>query len=161
MHTSARSRSRCETDPLRQLEFILAALLQRQGFSGGSLAEQELALQEVVARDGGLPLFLAQAAVWADIAGMPQVQDACEIVPDDRALVRARVVWTLSQEAPPQARLGAPLLLFVNQVVHVMRDATRSERVPLEALIDPPTPGVFDALSLRGWPTLHAARLGQ
>jgi hypothetical protein len=148
-------------DPLRQLELILAQLLRRQGFSAGVLGNQQLSLSEVVARDGAMPLFLAQAAMWADLSGIPLRQDGCEIVPDDTALVTARVVWAPSQLPTPRVLTDAPLLLFVNQVVHALRDKTRSEHVSLDVLVDPPRPGVFDALSVRGWPTLHASRLGQ
>lgn len=161
MHSSKKFLGANAADPLRQLELILAHLLRGQGFSAGALADQELSLPEVVARDGGLPLFLAQAAVWADMAGVPLRENACEIVPDDAALVTARVVWVPSQCATPSVLSDAPLLLFVNQVVHVLRDETGSERVPLHALVDPPRLGVFDALSARGWPTLHASRPGQ
>ena len=68
---------------LDTLEQILVELLRLNGFDGGSLDAQALTLEEVAARDGGLPLFLAQAAAWADLMGVPTVVSPFDLEPDE------------------------------------------------------------------------------
>ncbi len=139
---------------------MLLELLRQQGFAGGALRNAHISLEELVARDGGLPFFLAQAGAWAEIMGVPSVVAPYELAADEAALAHSRVV--MLEAAPSQhASYGAPLLLLLNHVVHVARDLTPGDRLKLNTLVQPPSPGVCDALSVRGWPASRAARPAQ
>jgi hypothetical protein len=141
---------------LDTLEEILVELLRLRGFDGGSLGAEALTLEEVAARDGGLPLFLAQAAAWADLMGVPAVVSSFDLEPDESSLTRIRAVLPVSRESAVGV-LGAPLLLFMNHAVHLARAVSSEKQLALETLTLPPQPRVCHALSVRSWPTPRTA----
>lgn len=141
---------------LDALEQILVELLRLNGFDGGSLDAQALTLEEVAARDGGLPLFLAQAAAWADLMGVPTVVSPFDLEPDESSLTRIRAVFPVSDE-PGLGGIGAPLLLFMNHAIHLARGVSSEKQLALETLTQPPQPKVCHALSVRSWPTPRTA----
>jgi hypothetical protein len=142
---------------LDSLEQILVELLRLRGFEGGTLHTEVLTLEEVAARDGALPLFLAQAAAWADLMGVPQVVSAFDLTADDGTLTHMRAVLSVPEEDAGVTVIGAPLLLFLNYAVHLARSASSSNRLALENLTHPPQPEVCHALSVRSWPTPRAS----
>lgn len=141
---------------LDTLEQILVELLRLRGFDGGTLGAESLTLEEVAARDGGLPLFLAQAAAWADLMGVPAAVSAFDLEPDESSLTSIRAVVPVPRDASVGV-LGAPLLIFMNHAVHLARAASSEKRLALETLTLPPQPRVCHALSIRSWPTPRTA----
>ena len=141
---------------LDTLEQILVELLRLRGFDGGSLDTEPLTLEEVAARDGGLPLFLAQAAAWADLMGVPAVVSPFDLQADESSLTRIRAVLPVSRESGVDG-LGAPLLLFINHAVHQARNACSEKQLALETLTQAPQSRVCHALSVRSWPTPRTA----
>jgi hypothetical protein len=137
------------------LERVLIKLLEVQGVSGGSLHSQRLSLEELAARDGGLPLFVAQAAVWAQVMGVSHILAPVDIVQDEAALTCTRAVIVGSGESQ-ECRLGAPLLLFMDHAVHVARAGSVGLNLALETLIQSPSSSISNALSARRWPTHRA-----
>jgi hypothetical protein len=137
------------------LERVLMELLQVQGVSSGSLHSETLSLEELAARDGGLPLFVAQAAVWAQIMGVSHVVAPFDLAKDDAALTCTRAVIVGSAESP-EHRLGAPLLLFMDHAVHLARSGSVGQNLALETLIQSPSSSLSDALSVRRGPTPRA-----
>lgn len=118
-----------------RLERVLCELVRLQGFRGGRFFDAALDLEELAAADGGLPLFLAQAAAWAEFVGMPHLVEGHAIVADANALTQARAVRASRalEPAPPDA----PLLFLLNHVVHLARDAGAEETLALETVVEP------------------------
>ena len=141
---------------LGTLEQILVELLRQRGFDGGSLDAEALTLEELAARDGGLPLFLAQAAAWADLMGVPSVVSPFDLTADDASLTRIRTVLPVSLGADACV-IGAPLLFFINHAVHLAREVSSENKLALETLTQPPQPRVCHVLSVRSWPTPRAS----
>lgn len=137
------------------LERVLTELLQIHGFAGGSLGSEMLSLEEIAARDGGLPLFVVQAAVWAEIMGVPHTVAPFDLAKDDAALTSSRAV-ILGSANSKEPRVGAPLLLFINHAVHLARAASAGPSLALETLTQTPRPSISDALSVRSWPAPRA-----
>jgi hypothetical protein len=137
------------------LERVLMELLRVQEISGGSLHSETLSLEELAARDGGLPLFVAQAAVWAQIMGVSHIVAPFDLAKDDAALTCTRAVIVESGDCPVH-RLGAPLLLFMDHAVHLARDGSVGQNLALESLIQPPSSSISDALSVRRRPAPRA-----
>jgi hypothetical protein len=140
---------------LDELERVLVELLRVQGISGGSLHSETLSLEELAARDGGLPLFMAQAAVWAQIMGVSHIVSPFDLAKDDASLTCTRAVIVGSGEFP-EHKLGAALLLFMDHAVHLARDGSVGQNLALESLIQPPSSRIFDELSVRRRPTPRA-----
>jgi hypothetical protein len=141
---------------LDTLEPILVQLLRMRGFEGGSFEGEELTLEELAARDGGLPLFLAQAAAWADLMAVPWVVAPFDLAADESSLTRVRAVTQLDSADPKECVIRGPLLLFMNHAVHLARGAGTGNRLALESLVQPPQPKICHALSVRSWPTPRA-----
>jgi hypothetical protein len=137
------------------LERVLMELLQIQGFAGGSFHSEMLTLEEVAARDGGLPLFVAQAAVWAELMGVPHIVAPFDLATDDAALASSRAVIRGLGDSG-EHRVGAPLLLFINHAVHLARAASAGPSLALETLTHAPRSSISDALSVRTWPAPRA-----
>lgn len=140
-----------ESASLDRLERVLGELLRLRGFTGGRLFDAALDLDELAARDGGLPLFLAQAAVWAEYLGLPHLVEGHAAVADPEALAKVRAV---SRAKASSSR--APLLFLLNHVVHLARSASAESTLAIETVIETHHPGVLDALSLRRGPPARA-----
>ncbi len=137
------------------LERVLIELLQSRGISAGSLYSEALTLEELAARDGGLPLFVAQAAIWSQIMGIPHVVAPFDLAKDEATLVGTRTVLCGSVESC-EFRVSAPMLLFIDHAVHVAHEGSPGQRLALETLIQPPQSAISKALSARSGPAPRA-----